>query len=121
MHPRAAGTDRTGLSVRPHASLIIRLPMAQWPWAAILQEEATDHAGGIYIAFIVIGANGIVRGEKVTSLARWPPTSRLPVIRAVAGPSPWGTIGPALEDYWLLAPFSTSGGVFPLGRLTTDA
>ena len=25
------------------------------------------------IAFIVIGANGIVRGEKVTSLARWPP------------------------------------------------
>ena len=27
----------------------------------------------IIVAFIVIGANGIVRGEKVTSLARWPP------------------------------------------------
>ena len=73
------------------------------------------------IAYIMIGANGIVRGKKVTSLARWPPNpSRCWALT-------WRTIGP-MEDYWarsggLLAewPLSTSGGVFPLTRLTTDA
>ena len=73
------------------------------------------------IAYLVIGANGIVRGKKVTSLARWPPNpSRCWALT-------WRTIGP-MEDYWarsggLLAewPLSTSGGVFPLTRLTTDA
>ena len=58
----------------------------------------------VRIAFIVIGANGIVRGEKVPSLAR----CRL--IRAVAGPSPWRTIRPALEDY--LAPFQPRAECF---------
>ena len=75
----------------------------------------------VTIACIVIGANGIVRGKKVTSLARWPPNpSRCWALT-------WRTIGP-MEDYWarsggLLAewPLSTSGGVFPLTRLTTDA
>ena len=73
------------------------------------------------IAYLVIGANGNVRGKKVTSLARWPPNpSRCWALT-------WRTIGP-MEDYWarsggLLAewPLSTSGGVFPLTRLTTDA
>ena len=73
------------------------------------------------IAYLVIGANGTVRGKKVTSLARWPPNpSRCWALT-------WRTIGP-MEDYWarsggLLAewPLSTSGGVFPLTRLTTDA
>ena len=68
----------------------------------------------------MIGANGIVRGKKVTSLARWPPNpSRCWALT-------WRTIGP-MEDYWarsggLLAewPLSTSGGVFPLTRLTTS-
>ena len=72
------------------------------------------------IAYLVIGANGNVRGKKVTSLARWPPNpSRCWALT-------WRTIGP-MEDYWarsggLLAewPLSTSGGVFPLTRLTTD-
>ena len=52
----------------------------------------------------MIGANGIVRGEKVTSLARWPPNPD-------AGPFLWRTIGSGglavlpnvnliLEDYW---------------------
>ena len=71
------------------------------------------------IAYLVIGANGSVRGKKVTSLARWPPNpSRCWALT-------WRTIGP-MEDYWarsggLLAewPLSTSGGVFPLTRLTT--
>ena len=75
----------------------------------------------INIAYLVIGANGSVRGKKVTSLARWPPNpSRCWALT-------WRTIGP-MEDYWarsggLLAewPLSTSGGVFPLTRLTTDA
>ena len=81
----------------------------------------------------MIGANGIVRGEKVTSLARWPPNPD-------AGPFLWRTIGSGglpvpvlpnvnliLEDYWAgfdgldCWPLSTSGGVFPLTRLTTDA
>ena len=74
-----------------------------------------------FLAYLVIGANGIVRGKKVTSLARWPPNpSRCWALT-------WRTIGP-MEDYWarsggLLAewPLSTSGGVFPLTRLTTDA
>ena len=73
------------------------------------------------VAYLVIGANGNVRGKKVTSLARWPPNpSRCWALT-------WRTIGP-MEDYWarsggLLAewPLSTSGGVFPLTRLTTDA
>ena len=54
----------------------------------------------------MIGANGIVRGEKVTSLARWPPNPD-------AGPFLWRTIGSGglpvlpdvnliLEDYCLL-------------------
>ena len=68
----------------------------------------------------MIGANGIVRGKKVTSLARWPPNpSRCWALT-------WRTIGP-MEDYWarsggLLAewPLSTSGGVFPLTRLTSS-
>ena len=71
----------------------------------------------------MIGANGIVRGEKVTSLARWPPNPD-------AGPFLWRTIGSGglpvpvlpnvnliLEDYWarfdglrLLAPFSNISG-----------
>ena len=75
----------------------------------------------VSIAYLVIGANGNVRGKKVTSLARWPPNpSRCWALT-------WRTIGP-MEDYWarsggLLAewPLSTSGGVFPLTRLTTDA
>ena len=78
-------------------------------------------AGLVTIAYIVTGANGNVRGKKVTSLARWPPNpSRCWALT-------WRTIGP-MEDYWarsggLLAewPLSTSGGVFPLTRLTTDA
>ena len=71
----------------------------------------------VFIAYLVIGANGNVRGKKVTSLARWPPNpSRCWALT-------WRTIGP-MEDYWarsggLLAewPLSTSGGVFPLTRL----
>ena len=62
----------------------------------------------------MIGANGSVREEKDSSLARWPPNpSRCWALT-------WRTIGP-MEDYWarsggLLAewPLSTSGGVFPL-------
>ena len=71
----------------------------------------------IALAYIMIGANGIVRGKKVTSLARWPPNP------SRCWPLTWRTIGP-MEDYWarsggLLAewPLSTSGGVFPLTRL----
>ena len=72
----------------------------------------------VSIAYLVIGANGIVRGKKVTSLARWPPNPS----RCWA--PTWRTNGP-MEDYWarsggLLAewPLSTLGGVFPLTRLT---
>ena len=91
----------------------------------LLHLSPLGHASIIYyegnIAYLVIGANGIVRGKKVTSLARWPPNpSRCWALT-------WRTIGP-MEDYWarsggLLAewPLSTSGGVFPLTRLTTDA
>ena len=51
------------------------------------------------IAYLVIGANGIVRGKKVTSLARWPPNpSRCWALT-------WRTIGP-MEDYW-----ARSGGL----------
>ena len=47
----------------------------------------------------MIGANGIVRGKKVTSLARWPPNpSRCWALT-------WRTIGP-MEDYW-----ARSGGL----------
>ena len=91
----------------------------------LLHLSLLGHASIIYyegnIAYLVIGANGSVRGKKVTSLARWPPNpSRCWALT-------WRTIGP-MEDYWarsggLLAewPLSTSGGVFPLTRLTTDA
>ena len=49
------------------------------------------------IAYLVIGANGIVRGKKVTSLARWPPNpSRCWALT-------WRTIGP-MEDYWAFGP-----------------
>ena len=51
------------------------------------------------IAFIVIGANGIVRGEKVTSLARWPPN-----------PSRCWAL--TMEDYW-----ARSGGLLAVGPL----
>ena len=55
------------------------------------------HDGGT--AYLVIGANGIVRGKKVTSLARWPPNpSRCWALT-------WRTIGP-MEDYW-----ARSGGL----------
>ena len=61
------------------------------------------HASIIYyegnIAFIVIGANGIVRGEKVTSLARWPPN-----------PSRCWAL--TMEDYW-----ARSGGLLAVGPL----
>ena len=60
------------------------------------------------IAFIVIGANGSMRGEKVTSLARWPPN-----------PSRCWAL--TMEGYQAVGPLSTSGGVFPIARLTTDA
>ena len=50
-------------------------------------------------AFIVIGANGIVRGEKVTSLARWPPN-----------PSRCWAL--TMEDYW-----ARSGGLLAVGPL----
>ena len=61
------------------------------------------------IAYLVIGANCIVRGKKVTSLARWPPNpSRCWALT-------WRTIGP-MEDYW-----ARSGGLlaeWPLSTLT---
>ena len=90
-------------------------------WEALHFIGNRGRTTGTSIAYLVIGANGSVRGKKVTSLARWPPNpSRCWALT-------WRTIGP-MEDYWarsggLLAewPLSTSGGVFPLTRLTTDA
>ncbi len=74
-----------------------------------------------YIAYLVIGANGIVRGEKVTTTGNEP--SSLAAESEPLLALTWRTIGP-MEDYWarsggLLAewPLSTSGGVFPLTRL----
>ena len=41
--------------------------------AANIQYMYCQYHYDTYVAFIVIGANGSMRGEKVTSLARWPP------------------------------------------------
>ena len=103
--------------MRLHSAQVLRELL--WSYRLNVRSEASLMDLGI--AYIVIGANGIVRGKKVTSLARWPPNpSRCWALT-------WRTIGP-MEDYWarsggLLAewPLSTSGGVFPLTRLTTDA
>ena len=69
----------------------------------------------------MIGATGSVRGKK-----EFEPNSLAPESEPLLGPhleDYW-----SIEDYWarsggLLAewPLSTSGGVFPLTRLTTDA
>ena len=93
-----------GRSVSTHSPYHGRLPSFSSLNGIELQVQRKFCAASIIyyegnIAYIMIGANGIVRGKKVTSLARWPPNpSRCWALT-------WRTIGP-MEDYW-----ARSGGL----------
>ncbi len=63
----------------------------------------------------------VCEGRRNSSLARWPPNPSHCWALTWRTISPWRTIKPALEDYWLGGPFYLGRSVIQTGRVPTKA